>query len=140
MRPWLDRFRRWTWADYAMLGEVLVAALIVAIALRVMSLLTIGRAIEWAFRSRRVDDPTAFDCDRLARFAAAPYRLFRRKGTCLRESLVFSVLLRRRGIPATIRIGVKREDGLTAHAWVDIAGIRSDVGSPFHELRGAWSD
>ena len=123
-----------------MLCEVFIAALVVEIALRVVSLLTIGRAIEWAFRSRRVADTTVFDVDRLARFAAAPYRLFRRKGTCLRESLVFSVLLRRRGVPAAIRFGVKREDGLTAHAWVDIPGIRSEAGSPFHELRGAWTD
>jgi transglutaminase-like putative cysteine protease len=151
MSAWLDRFRRWTWADYATLGEVFVVALIVEIALRVLSLLTIGRAIEWAFGSRRLDDPTAFDFDRFARFAAAPYRLFRRKGTCLRESLVFSVLLRRRGVPASIRFGVRRAEGpswsscpswpgLTAHAWVDSPGIRSEVGSPFHELRGVWTD
>ena len=140
MAAWLARFRRWTWADYATLCEVFVAAIIVEIALRGVSLVTIGRAIEWAFRSRRVADRTAFDFDRLARFAAAPYRLFRRDGTCLRESLVFSVLLRRRGVPAAIRFGVKREEGLTAHAWVDIPGIRSEAGSPFHELRGAWTD
>jgi transglutaminase-like putative cysteine protease len=140
MPAWLDRLRRPTWADYATLCEVFVVALIVEIALRVASLLTIGRAIERAFGSRRLDDPTAFDFDRLARFAAAPYRLFRREGTCLRESLVFSVLLRRRGVPASIRFGVKRDEGLTAHAWVDSPAIRSEVGSPFHELRGAWTD
>jgi hypothetical protein len=140
MTVWRDRFRRWTWADYATLCEVFLVALIVEIALRAVSLLTIGRAIEWAFGSRRLEDPRAFDFDRLARFAAAPYRLFRRTGTCLRESLVFSVLLRRRGVPAVIRFGVKREEGLTAHAWVDIPGIRSEVGVPFHELRRAWTD
>jgi transglutaminase superfamily protein len=140
MPVWRDRFRRWTWADYAMLCEAFVVALVIEMALRAVSLLTIGRAIEWAFRPRRVADRTAFDFDRLARFAASPYRLFRRNGTCLRESLVLSMLLRRRGVPAAIRFGVKREEGLTAHAWVDIPGIRSEVGSPFHELRGAWSD
>jgi len=140
MAAWLDRFRRWTWADYATLCEVFVTALVVEIALRVVSLLTIDRAVVWAFRSPRVADATVFDVDRLARFAASPYRLFRQKGTCLRESLVFSVLLRRRGVPAAIRFGVKREEGLTAHAWVDIPGIQSEAGSPFHELRGAWTD
>jgi hypothetical protein len=140
MLVWLDRLRRWTWADYATLCEVFVAALVVEIALRVVSWLTIDRAIGWAFRSRRVADPAALDVDRLARFAAAPYRLLRRTGTCLRESIVLSVLLRRRGVSAFIRFGVTREKGLTAHAWVDVPGVRSQAGSPFHELRGAWID
>ncbi|HEY7187510.1 MAG TPA: lasso peptide biosynthesis B2 protein [Vicinamibacterales bacterium] len=140
MSVWRDRLRRWTWADYATLCEVFVAALVVEIALRMVSLLTIDRAIGWAFRSRCVADPTALDVDRLARFAAAPYRLFRRSGTCLRESIVLSVLLRRRGVSAFVRFGVRLEEGLTAHAWVDIPGVRSEAGSPFHELRGAWID
>jgi hypothetical protein len=140
MSVWRDRLRRWTWADYATLCEVFVAALVVEIALRMVSLLTIDRAIGWAFRSRCVSDPTALDVDRLARFAAAPYRLFRRSGTCLRESIVLSVLLRRRGVSAFVRFGVRLEEGLTAHAWVDIPGVRSEAGSPFHELRGAWID
>jgi hypothetical protein len=140
MSVWLDRLRRWTWADYATLCEVFVAALVVEIAIRMVSVLTMGRAIGWAFRSRRLADPTAFDVDRLARFAAAPYRLFRRTGTCLRESIVLSVLLRRRGVSAFIRFGVKLEEGLTAHAWVDIPGVTSEAGTLYHELRGAWSD
>jgi len=140
MSVWLDRLRRWTWADYVTLCEVFVAALVVEVALRVVSLLTIDRAIDWAYRSRRVADPAALDVDRLARFAAAPYRLFRRTGTCLRESIVLAVLLRRRGVSAFIRFGVRLEDGLTAHAWVDIPGVSSDAGLPFHELRGAWID
>lgn len=140
MSVWLDRLRRWTWADYATLGEVFVAALVLEIALRVVSLLTIGRAIDRAFRARRLADPSACDVDRLARFAAVPYRLFRRTGTCLRESIVLSVLLRRRGVSAFIRFGVSLEEGLTAHAWVEIPGVRSEAGSPFHELRGAWID
>jgi hypothetical protein len=135
-----DRLHRWNRRDYATLCEVFAVALIVEISLRVVSLLTIVRAIDWVFRSRRVADPTAFDVDRLARFAAAPYRLFRRQGTCLRESFVFSVLLRRRGVPAFIRFGVNLDGGLRAHAWVDVPGIRSEAGSPFHELRAAWID
>jgi hypothetical protein len=137
---WLHRLGRWTWRDYATLSEVFAVAVIVEIALRVVSLLTIVRTIAWAFRGRQMTVSPTVDFDRLARLAAAPYRLFHRKGTCLRESIVLSVLLRRRGVPAFIRFGVKLEEGLTAHAWVNIPGVSSEVGSPFHELRGAWSD
>jgi Transglutaminase-like superfamily len=151
MSAWLDRFRRWNRRDYITLCESFVVALIVEIALRLVSLSTILRAIDSVFRSPRHADPVAFDFARLARFAAAPYRLFSLQGTCLRESLVLSVLLHRRGVRAAVRIGVRRADGpawsscpswpgLTAHAWVDIPGVRLDAGMPFHELRGAWSD
>jgi hypothetical protein len=137
---WLRRLRRWTWRDYATLCEVFALAVIVEIALRVVSLLTIVRMMAWAFRGGQMPVSPAVDFDRLARFAAAPYRLFHRKGTCLRESIVFSLLLRRRGVPASILFGVKLEEGLTAHAWVNIPGVSSEVGSSFHELRGAWTD
>jgi len=140
MYAWLDRCRRWNRRDYVTLCESFVVALIVEIALRLVSLSRICRAIDSAFRSHRHADPAAFDVDRLARFAAAPYRLFSLQGTCLRESLVLSVLLHRRGVRAAIRFGVRRAERLTAHAWVDIPGIRSEAEMPFHELRGAWSD
>src|SRR6185369_2789042 len=42
---------------------------------------------------------------------------------CLRRSLVLWFLLRRRRIPAEIRIGVRKELGqFQAHAWVEVAG------------------
>ena len=47
-----------------------------------------------------------------------PYR-----ATCLRRSLALWWLLRRRGIPAEIRIGVRKDQGkLDAHAWVEHNG------------------
>lgn len=40
-------------------------------------------------------------------------------GTCLARSIVLVALLRRRGIPAELRIGVRKGDrGFEAHAWV----------------------
>ena len=42
---------------------------------------------------------------------------------CLPESLVLWVLLRRRGVPAVVRLGVRRHrDTLHGHAWVEHAG------------------
>ena len=42
---------------------------------------------------------------------------------CLPISMVTQLLLRRRGIPGDLRIGVKRfEDDFEAHAWVELDG------------------
>ena len=50
--------------------------------------------------------------------------------TCLRVSLVQVAVLRRREVPATLRLGVRREDGvLDFHAWVDCDGPLDDPGA-----------
>ena len=46
---------------------------------------------------------------------------YRRRLDCLPRSLTICVLLRRRGVPATLRIGVKRFP-FAAHAWVECLG------------------
>ncbi|MEM1125518.1 MAG: lasso peptide biosynthesis B2 protein [Bacteroidota bacterium] len=40
---------------------------------------------------------------------------------CLTQALALQILLRRRAIPSTLRIGVKRDEqgGLAAHAWLE---------------------
>jgi hypothetical protein len=44
--------------------------------------------------------------------------------TCLTKSLVLEWLLRRQGLPAVLRIGVRRQaDVLEAHAWVEFGGM-----------------
>ncbi|MDH7569867.1 MAG: lasso peptide biosynthesis B2 protein, partial [Armatimonadota bacterium] len=48
---------------------------------------------------------------------------------CLRQALVARFLLGRRGIPVTVRMGVRKESGtLAAHAWVEYEG--HPVGEP----------
>lgn len=48
------------------------------------------------------------------------YRLLPFESTCLKRSLVFCLFRRRRGLPATLRIGVQKNGGeLAAHAWVE---------------------
>lgn len=43
--------------------------------------------------------------------------------SCLKETLVLSRLLARRGIPAMLRIGVRRQsDVFAAHAWLELDG------------------
>jgi hypothetical protein len=42
------------------------------------------------------------------------------ESTCLRESLIFCRIFKRRGLPAELRIGVRKAgDHLDAHAWVE---------------------
>lgn len=56
--------------------------------------------------------------------AEAAGRVVMRRNPCLPRALAALVLLRRRGVPAELRIGVGRDaDGaLKAHAWVESEG------------------
>lgn len=48
------------------------------------------------------------------------YRLLPFESTCLKRSLVLCLFRRRRGLPATLRIGVRKNGGeFAAHAWVE---------------------
>jgi len=50
-------------------------------------------------------------------------RCLRPRPTCLAKALVVSWLLRRRGVPAQLVIGVSKARGqLQAHAWVELDG------------------
>src|SRR5262249_21543530 len=76
----------------------------------------------------------------LARTAGSMCRIAARSGfwraTCLPESLALWFLLRRQGIAAALRIGVRKElEQFQAHAWVEVAGLAvndsDDVGQRF---------
>jgi hypothetical protein len=51
--------------------------------------------------------------------------------TCLGRALTAWVMLRKRGIPAVVRLGVSKspEDGFGAHAWLECGG-RAVLGEP----------
>ena len=64
--------------------------------------------------------------------------------TCLTRSMVLVWLLRRRGVPSQLRIGVRLVQGaLEAHAWVECAGLpindRPDVREQFAPFSRAVS-
>lgn len=55
------------------------------------------------------------------------------RSSCLRQSGALSWLLHRRGVPTSLRIGVKREgEALVAHAW-----LQSDEGEVFETSEAA---
>ena len=60
---------------------------------------------------------------------------------CLPRAVVLWALLRRQGVDAEIKLGVRRGDrGVEAHAWVELDGValEQDTGEPsFVPLRAA---
>ena len=120
------RARRLCPAEWWLLCESAALAVGVELALRCVPLARILRAVEGhplpvtPLRDRA-------DVERLARLARWPYRMLPLPSTCLRVSLVQVSVLRRRQVPATLRLGVRREgDGLDFHAWVDCDGPIDD--------------
>jgi hypothetical protein len=98
--------------------EVLTIALLVEIAIR-------RRPLERVFadtaqirgRLRQASDIAPATLDRAIRTA---YRVLPFESTCLKHSLIFCRIRRRRGLPAELRIGVQKKDGVFgAHAWVE---------------------
>ena len=108
----------------------LVAAAAVLLPLVDLALRTLGYQRTQHLLTRNTADRKIQPLSREDRFARAQrvaycVRVAARKGpyrvTCLRESLVSWWLLRRRGIPAVLRIGVGKEEAdLKAHAWVEV--------------------
>jgi hypothetical protein len=68
----------------------------------------------------------------IARMASAAAHYLPFRTNCLEQSLVLWWLLRRRGIPADLKIGAKKEaNRFEAHAWVEFDG--GVIGSPGEE-------
>lgn len=70
--------------------------------------------------------PIPADCSvgrALARRVERLARRFPTRATCLVQAVALWLLLRRRGLAARVRLGVRQDKGvLEAHAWVDMAG------------------
>ena len=68
---------------------------------------------------------------RIADLEQAVARRWPFRTNCLEQSLVLLWLLRRRGIPAELRIGARKDaNRFEAHAWVEFEGaILNDVGN-----------
>lgn len=73
---------------------------------------------------------------RIAHLVDAAARRIPGRPACLTRSVTLCCLLRRRGLPATLRVGVRKSEGrLEAHAWVELDGVvvndRDDVARQF---------
>jgi len=77
----------------------------------------------------------------VARVVAAAARNGPFRASCLEQSVALLWLLGRRGIPARLRIGVRKEhEELEAHAWVELGGVvlndSADVGERYRPFEG----
>lgn len=87
-------------------------------------LLGLGTRLQTAATKRPTTDPVVEDAQQLAQLASIAGRHGLYANTCLRQALAVQWWLRRRGLPARLRIGARRTgDGLDAHAWVELAGV-----------------
>ena len=88
----------------------------------------LGRVASYATPSNRIDDAASPDrARRIARLVGIAARHGPYRATCLRQALTLWWLLRRRAIPAELRIGVRKDASeLLAHAWVEYDGYAID--------------
>lgn len=106
------RSRSWLYAEAFLLAAVARAGV------RCFSVPRVARGLGALPRRRRACHDAVEDCLAAAESGAARAA----HATCLFRSLVAFGLLARRGHDAAIHLGAIREDGLSAHAWVTIAG------------------
>jgi hypothetical protein len=93
------------------------------------------RALRLATGPARTGQSAASDVvDVVAHRVAVAGAFYPRRALCLEQSLALCLLLRRRGVPAQLRIGVQPRP-FHAHAWVEVAGRPlqepPDVGASF---------
>ena len=118
--------------EWRVLADGAIAAARIELGLRTRPL---ARVIAWA-ESRPAGGPGAVAAHRLSVLSSWPYRAVGWTPSCLRRSLVLTALLRQRGQPAVLCVGVRREGArIRAHAWVECAGETFDAAAePFERL------
>lgn len=109
-----------TWPTAA-LAALLVPGLHAAIALagfpRVHRSLRVAPRAGRPAAATRIADHWTLALSRVRAYSPLP-------GNCLSRSLVLWWMLRRRGVPVTLHLGVSRRDAqLAAHAWVEQEGV-----------------
>jgi len=127
VRRKLDRWRalpgneRWLLVRLAVLLPAIGAALRCLGVRRTYRLL--GVAAEGAGPASAVPLAAQASAARLGQLLGIASRHGPYTATCLRQSFALWWLLRRRGLPAELRIGVAKVDAqMQAHAWVELAG------------------
>jgi hypothetical protein len=108
----LPRSERWLLIKAALLLGV------IRLGLRWLPFQTLRQLLDLVSKSRAGNQ---FPSDRIVWAVIAASRYVLGDKPCLTQALAVQVLIKRRGYPANLRIGVAREDGgeLKAHAWVE---------------------
>lgn len=108
------------------LPHVLTCGALLGISDVALRTLGLRRSVALARRVARGPKPAAADASRrtvmaTARRVATAAAFYPGRAQCLEQSLALFVLLRRRGVPAELKVGV-RTFPFTAHAWVEHDG------------------
>ena len=128
-RAWAlaGRVRLLTASEWVVLAESALLAVGLEAALRLLPLARVLDAVHAPGASAPATQPDRAVQERLARLARWPFKVLPLPGTCLRIALVQVAVLRRRGVPAIVRFGVRRGAGdLEFHAWADCNGAIDD--------------
>jgi hypothetical protein len=115
----LRAFLRLPWREQALVVEAVARLATLPVALRVRG---VRRVLPGA---RRKMSPSASESGttRTAQLVESVGLALPWRTTCLHRALVTAALLRRRGRPCDVTIGVRRLDGgIAAHAWVGDGG------------------
>jgi Transglutaminase-like superfamily len=121
-RSRIARFRSLPPADRTLFVIALLAIASVRLGLWLTSFRRVRRSLTRIARPTASLDPTPGEVDRIG-WAVRSAARFVPGATCLPQALAAETILRRRGHPADVRLGVKRGDGgVEAHAWVESYG------------------
>ena len=112
-----------SYCDRLILIEAIVFVIPVELGLRWIGFDKLVKRIGRTRRSLGRRGPVV-DGERAARLVEAASRYYPFEPTCLKKSLVLFWIFRRRGLPAELCIGVRKEVGgvLEAHAWIQCGG------------------
>lgn len=120
----LSKWRQLPFDEKTELGWFLVLLPWVACSLRCFGYLRTRAFLSYFVDGSGLHDANATQLLRAQRSAELVALAGRRgliRATCLRQSLLLEYWLKRRGLAATIKIGVRKEqDDFDAHAWVEL--------------------
>ena len=121
-RSRIARFRSLPPSDRTLFLIALLAIASVRVGLWLTSFRRLHRSLARIARPTGSPDPTPGEADRIG-WAVGSAARFVPDATCLPQALAAEAILRRRGHPADLRLGVSRgDDGVEAHAWVESYG------------------
>jgi hypothetical protein len=129
MNNWA-KFRRLPLEEKVLLLEALALLPAVRLGLRTLGMRPVEAALARRIGAGRRAEPdrAIYRARRTARLVSVAAGFV--GGACLARSIVLAWLLERQGVPAQLRIGVRKdENGFEAHAWVEAAGVVLNGGS-----------
>ena len=127
-----------------MLAEAWVLLIAMDLALRLIPFRALLATLTGQIKPRQEQSQVSPSLPRLIWLVETAGRIVPVSITCLKQAMVLSWLLKRRGIATTIQIGVISQEGtLKAHAWLEQRGTVIFGGSgdteQYHRLRPAHS-